>query len=84
MGILIEIGFVLLLRFHWAALAGAVVGAAAWFLSGRNPVVGIAAFVLTAVATAVLVHRRARRRQAMGLDTPLRGAFRALQRRLDD
>ena len=81
-GLIIELGFVFLIRFWRAFLVAAPAGLAAAFLTGNNAVVGLAVFAGVFLVAAIAFAVRARRRRALGYDTPLRGMFRALGRRL--
>jgi hypothetical protein len=81
MGILIELAFVFLIRFWRALLIAIPAGLAAAFLSGNDIVVGVATFAGVFLLASIAFWRRARHRRALGYDTPLRGAFRAIGRR---
>jgi hypothetical protein len=81
-GIAVELAFIFLIRFWRAFLIAAPAGFAAAFLTGKNAIVGIAVFAGVFLVAAIAFAVRAHRRRALGYDTPIRGMFRALGRRL--
>jgi uncharacterized membrane protein (DUF485 family) len=81
MGLLIELAFVFLIRFWRALLIALPAGFVAYVLAGNDALTGIVVFVAVFVPLTALFVWHARRRRALGYDTPLQSALRSIGRR---